>query len=211
MEFNQLVKIVGDEPVFETGLLMAGGVNPHDVILQLSRWTKSGQIYQIRRGLYALAPPYQKTKPHPFLVANRMVRSSYISCQSALEFHGLIPEHTPVVVSVTTSRPNEWKTALGVFEFRRIKKDFFAGYQTVDLGGGQNAFVATPEKALLDLIYLQPGGDAEAYVNELRLHNLAALDLTRLEQFAVKAKSPKLKRAAKRIALLAHKELKEYV
>ena len=92
MIFEKLLKIVEAEPVFETGLLLAGDENPFDVRKQLSRWVNSGRIYQLRRGLYALAPPYQKTTPHPFLIANRMVRGSYVSCQSALAFYGLIPE-----------------------------------------------------------------------------------------------------------------------
>ena len=122
MEFEQLIKTVGDEPVFETSFLLSGNADQKDVTLQLSRWTKSGRLLQIRRGLYALAPPYQKVKPNPFLIANRMVRASYVSCQSALEFHDLIPEHTPVVVSVTTLRPGRRKTPFGFFEFRHVKK-----------------------------------------------------------------------------------------
>src|SRR5574337_159426 len=89
MEFAKLVKLAADEPVFETGLLLAGNVDPRDVRRQLSRWTKAGRLYQLRRGLYALAPPFQKIKPHPFVVANRMVHSSYVSCQSALAHYGL--------------------------------------------------------------------------------------------------------------------------
>ncbi|HEC35357.1 MAG TPA: hypothetical protein ENI39_02345, partial [Anaerolineae bacterium] len=72
MDFNRSLRIVGDEPVFETGLLLAGDVDPRHVRRQLSRWTRAGRLYQLRRGLYALAPPYQKTRPHPFLVANRI-------------------------------------------------------------------------------------------------------------------------------------------
>ena len=210
MEFEQLIRIVGDEPVFETGFLLAGNANSKDVILQLSRWTKAGRFHQIRRGLYALATPYQKVKPHPFLVANRMVRASFVSCQSALEFHGLIPEHTPAVVSVTTSRPGRWKTPLGDFEFRHIKKELFSGYQLSDLGVGQKAFVATPEKALLDVVYLQPGGDAESYLNELRLKNLEKLDIASLQLLAAKSRSPKLVRAVKQIATMVGKEAEEY-
>ena len=57
MKFGRLVEIVGDEPVFETGLLLAGSADPADVRRQLSRWTKAKRLYQLRRGLYALAPP----------------------------------------------------------------------------------------------------------------------------------------------------------
>lgn len=70
MEFSNLLKIAGDEPAFETGLLLAGEVDPADVRRQLSRWTKAKRLYQLRRGLYALAPPFQKVKPHPFVIAN---------------------------------------------------------------------------------------------------------------------------------------------
>ena len=71
MKFEQLIEIAGEEPVFETGLLLAGDVDSADVQRQLSRWVQAGRLYQLRRGLYALAPPYQKVRPHPFLVANR--------------------------------------------------------------------------------------------------------------------------------------------
>ena len=90
MKFGDLLDIVGAEPVFETGLLLVGNVDPADVRRQLSRWTQTGKLYQLRRGLYALAPPFQKVKPHPFVIANRLVRSSYVSCQSALAYYHLI-------------------------------------------------------------------------------------------------------------------------
>jgi hypothetical protein len=64
MEFTHLLDIVGNEPVFETGLLLAGGVDSNAMRWQLSRWTQAGHLYQLRRGLYALAPPFQKVKPH---------------------------------------------------------------------------------------------------------------------------------------------------
>ncbi len=109
MEFAALLRLVGDEPLFETSLLLAGEVPPADLHLQLSRKTRSGRILQRRRGLYTLAPPFQKIKPLPFLIANCMMRGSYVSCQSALAFCGLIPGPTPLVVSVTTSRPARWE------------------------------------------------------------------------------------------------------
>ena len=210
MKFEQLLEVVGDEPVFETGLLLAGDVNPRDVRRQLSRWTRAGWIYQLRRGLYALAPPFQKVKPHPFLVANRMVHGSYASCQSALAHYGLIPEHVPVVISVTTARPAHRETPLGVYDFRHVKTDLLYGYRLVEVSPGQRAFVARPEKALLDLVYLQPGGDAPGYLQELRLQNLDGLDLDTLRRQAELAHSPKLRRAATRVADLARSEALEY-
>jgi predicted transcriptional regulator of viral defense system len=210
MEFSHLLEIVGDEPVFETGLLLAGEADPADVRRQLSRWTRTGRVYQLRRGLYALAPPFQKVKPHPFLVANRLVRGSYVSLQSALAYHGLIPETVPVTTSVTTLRPARWDTPLGVYEYRHIKSELLFGYQLVDLGGDQRAFVAAAEKALLDLVHLQPRGDAPEYLRQLRLQNLERLDPAQLQSLAARANSPKLRRAADRVVELVKAEAEEY-
>jgi predicted transcriptional regulator of viral defense system len=210
MEFERLLEIVGDEPIFETSLLLAGDVDPANTRRQLSRWTKAGRLYQLRRGLYALAPPFQKVKPHPFLVANRMVRASYVSLQAALAYYGLIPEYVPVVTSVTTARPGRWETPLGVYEFRHVKTDLLFGYQLTKLDGGQKAFLAMPEKALLDLIYLQPGGDSPAYLRELRLQNLDRLDVEELRRQADRTDSPKLRRAAEFVVELRRTETQEY-
>lgn len=210
MNFNQLLEIVGDEPVFETGLLLAGYMDPAHVRRQLSRWTKSGWIYQLRRGLYALAPPFQKVKPHPFLVANHMVQASYVSLHSVLSYNGLIPDVVPVTTSVTTDRPGHWQTPLGSYEFRHIKQDLFHGYGSLDLGEQQRGFVATAEKALLDLLYLQPGSDDPDYLKALRLQNLDRLDLYRLMQLADSTGSPKLQRAVKGVVDLAEIESEEY-
>jgi hypothetical protein len=210
MEFQRLIEIVGDEPVFETGLLLAGDVDPADVRRQLSRWTRAGRVYQLRRGLYALAPPYQKVKPHAFLVANRLVRGSYVSLQAALAQHGLIPEYVPVVTSVATARPGRWVTPLGTFETRHLRADLMHGYRLVDLGAGQRAFLAEPEKALLDLIYLTPGADHRGYLVELRLQNLDRLNVVELRRWAESFGRPKLRRAAEVIADLAQAEALEY-
>jgi predicted transcriptional regulator of viral defense system len=210
MKFRRLVELVVDEPLFETGLLLAGDVDIRDVRRQLSRWVTAGRIQQFRRGVYALAPPFRKVKPHPFLIANRLVRGSYVSCQSALAFHGLIPEGVPVTTSVTTRRPGRWQTPAGTFQYRHIATALFVGYSLTDLGGGQQAFVAVPEKALLDLIHLDPSGDSPEYVRELRLQNLDRLNVVGLASMAESLGHPKLRRAAALVADLTHAEAQEY-
>ncbi len=197
MRFASLLAAVGDEPVFETGFLLAGDVNAADLRRQLSRWVTSGRLVQLRRGLYALAPPYRKMEPHPFLVANRLVRGSYVSLQSALAHHGLIPEHVPVTTSCTTGRPQQRENAFGAFEYHHCPPGRLSGFRAIDLGGGQEVLVATPTRALADLIRLVPGADSAGYLSELRLANLEKLDLAELGD------RPKLRRAFQRLSALA--------
>jgi predicted transcriptional regulator of viral defense system len=209
MEFEKLLKILGDEPVFESSLLFAGDVQPKYFRLQLDRWVKSGKIHQLRRGVYMLSAPYQKQKPHPFLVANILQKPSYVSLQSALSFYGMIPEIVTETTSVTTVRNERLSTHLGVFEFRYINKNYFGGYNFLDLGG-QQAFIATPEKAILDLIYLQPGGDDPAFISELRLQNLDNLNIDELRFQGKLFDKPKIHRAIQIIELLVKEEYQGY-
>ena len=210
MKFRELLSLVGQEPLFTTDILLAGGVSPDAVRLQLSRWVRQGKLIQLRRGLYALAPPYQRVQPHPFLIANHLQRPSYVSLQSALAHYGLIPEFTPVTTSVITGRPRRRQTPLGRFEFRHVKKPFWFGFELTSLGQSQSAFVATPEKALLDLIHLQPGGDALAYLQELRLQHLDSLDWERLASYVERMDSPKLHRALGHLHQLRQTEQELY-
>ena len=196
MKFEEAVDIVSEEPLFETGLLLAGDVDPADLRRQLSRWTRSGRIHQLRRGLYVLAPPWRKQHPHPFLVANRLAPGSYVSGLSALAHAGVIPEYVPETTSVTAGRPQLRSTPLGRFSFRHVKDGLMFGYRRIDLGHSQSAFVAEPEKAVLDMVHLHPGGDGKAYLEELRL-DFDSLHLERLEALAAIAATPKLARAAR--------------
>ena len=181
---------------------MSGDVSPATIQKQLARWVKAGKLIQVRRGLYTLAEPHRKVSPHPFLVANRLKGASYVSLQSAMAYHGMIPEYVPVVTSVTTGRPGTMNTTLGDFLFKHIKKSLFSGYRELEVEKGQRAFVATPEKSLLDLVYLTPQTDRWEYLEELRLQNLNVLSKKTLIGMAADSGSAKLQRAAKRILRL---------
>jgi predicted transcriptional regulator of viral defense system len=198
MKFAELLEIVGDEPVFSSSLALAGDVDPVDVASQLSRWVAAGKLIALRRGVYAIAEPYRRRDPHAFELANAIVRPSYVSLESALSFHGMIPEAVFSTTSVARTRPAEYETALGRFTYRVISADLFWGYSAVPVAADrrQRAYVALPEKALLDLVYLRPHGDDADFLEQLRLDGLDTLDTARLVEFAQRSGKPKLKRAA---------------
>lgn len=206
MRWQQLQHIVQDQPLFETSLLLTGDVTHHQAQRQLSDWTREEKVIQLRRGIYAL--PGQN--PHPFVVANRLVSGSYVSLQMALAYYHLIPEHVAVVTSVTTQRPGEYENKFGRFSYRHIHPALFYGIEYRLLVNDEFAYVATPEKALLDLIHFRPQGDSREYIESLRLQNLEILDIERLHQLAERSSKPKLKRATGTIEAIAQREAEEY-
>ncbi len=206
MKWNNFLHIVSEEPVFESSLMMAGSVSVEDARRQLSRWVRAGKVIRLRRGVYALAVPYRKVDPHPFLVANSLKRASYVSLQSALAHYGMIPEHVPLVTSVTTGRPEAVENELGSFSFKHVKMSLFQGFQRVGVIANQNVFLASPEKSLIDLFYLTPQADSFEYLRELRLQHLESLDSEMLMSLAKAAASPKLVRAVKRVMKLSADE-----
>ncbi len=204
MKYVDLLNRVADMPCFTTRFLAAGGNLPQ-IRLQVSRWVKAGRLIKLHKGLYTLSEPYRKIKPEPFSIANRLKSASYVSLQSALAWYGLIPEFVPVVTSVTTGRPRLIETPIGRFDFRHINKSFFWGYQQIELMDGQTAFIAQPEKAMLDLVYLTPGGDKEDFIKELRIQDVEQIDKAVLREFSDRTQSPKLKRAFQNIARIIDK------
>ncbi len=199
MRFSELLAIVEDEPVFETSVLLSGNVDTVNLRRQLSRWTGSGRLYRLRRGLYALAPPYRKVRPHPFTVANRLVRPSYISLQAALSLYGLIPESVPSITSVTTARPGSFRTPLGTYVYRHVRVPLFRDYREIEAADDQRIVIATPEKALIDLLYLEKGSDSEQFLAELRLELEDRFDLDKLASLSSSIDSCKVQRAVARI------------
>ncbi|MGB0385000.1 MAG: type IV toxin-antitoxin system AbiEi family antitoxin domain-containing protein [Ardenticatenaceae bacterium] len=226
MRYSQLLDIVGPEPLFETSLLVAGNVSAYQSQRRLTDWSKAGKVMPLRRGLYALPKAVRAVEPHPFVIANRLVAGSYVSLEMALGYYSLIPEHVAVITNVTTGRPSKWKNEFGRFFYRHLHPRYFFGMeyrhisalpsfayhkQRLPLGiKNQYAYIAYPEKALLDFIYLRPGGDSPDFIESLRLQHLEQLDLDRLQQFATRFNKPKLRRAAAIIRQLAEMEAAEY-
>ncbi len=142
---------------------------------------------------------YKQNTPHCKTTTSVLFSKPYVSLHSALSWYGMIPEFVPVVTSITTGRPQTIETPLGRHEFRHISKKYFWGYQQIEFKSGQIAFIAHPEKALLDFIYLTPGSNEIEFIEELRLQNFVQINRAVLREFVEKFQSPKLKRALNNI------------
>jgi predicted transcriptional regulator of viral defense system len=211
MYFQKVLPNLTNLHVFESGHLYTRADNPQQVQRQLTDWVRAGKVIQLRRGLYTLAQPHQSEHPHSYVVANHMVRASYVSLHTVLSHYDLIPEHVAVVTSITTGRPGTWQNLYGHFSYQHIQPDLFFGFEYRQVTQTQWAYMATPEKALLDLIYLISGADNEGYIRALRLQNLDQLDVERLTTYVERINKPKLKRVLPSIIHVVEEELTEYV
>jgi predicted transcriptional regulator of viral defense system len=118
------------------------------------RAVSAGEVIRLKPGLFLLAPELRKTHPHPFVVAAMLHSPSHVSLESALSHHGLIPEAVYQVGSVTSLRSRTFRTPVGIFSYIRVPAvDPRAGVQALKIDGRSWAFVATPLRAIADLIY----------------------------------------------------------
>jgi predicted transcriptional regulator of viral defense system len=195
MKWEVFLKIAAKLPLVDTEALLAGVTDQVPLKVQISRWKKAGRLIQLRRGFYLLAEPFRKIEIHEPFIASMLKKPSYISLEKALEYHGLIPEAVPVYTSVTTKRQAKFVSPAGVFTYRHIKNSLFWGYRSYTLRK-QTGFIASPEKALLDLVYFNGMDISLKYLHGLRLQNTEKIDPVALLDYANKFKSPGMDKAA---------------
>ena len=140
-------------------------------LLLVHRAVTANEIIRLKPGLFVLAPPYRKNEPHPFAIAGMLYGVSHVSIESALAFHGLIPEAVFQVGSVSIDRAKTFSTPIGVFSYHRVPlREPRAGVEAIKLPDGFWAFVATPLRAIADLVYLRKDvtweGDGLDFITE---------------------------------------------
>lgn len=125
----------------------------------VNRALKAGELLRLRRGTYLLAGKYRDYAAHPFALAQAFVPGSYVSFETALAWHGWIPEAVFTTASVTPGRKSYTydHTQLGSFSFHPLATQ--AGYflELVDRVqiNEQTMLVARPIRALMDLVCLR--------------------------------------------------------
>jgi predicted transcriptional regulator of viral defense system len=121
----------------------------------VKRAIAGGEIIHIRRGLYCLAPKYQKKSINLYALAQHIYGPSYVSLESALSWHGWIPEAVYTLTSVSSGKSKEFKTPLGAFSYSRVpQKVFYAGVERLTDEAENIFLMASPMKALADYVYV---------------------------------------------------------
>lgn len=158
---------------------------------QVNRALKVGELLKVRRGYYVLAEVFRKQPLHPFVLAQQLSPGSYVSVETALSFHGWIPEAVQSVTSMTHGGKSVQFSheVFGRFEFRRmtVNTGYFLQAVSRHVLQHQVALIAEPMRALLDLVYLRKlpwqGLDylvAGLRIDEQAIKGVSALNITML-------------------------------
>ena len=137
----------------------------------LTRLSDAKQMIHLTRGIWAfpdidpLTLPSFLTLPFP----------AYVSLQTALYYHGMISQIPSIIYAVSLARTRRYQTPLANVSIHHIQPSLFFGYDEKNNGSIK---MATPEKALLDLLYLSP-------TKSQLFHTLPEIELPRTFKYAI--------------------------
>ena len=152
--------------------------NKNTLYKKLQSLEKRKIIKRLSRGLYQ----FSLARPNDFSLANYLYQPSYISLESALNFHGIITGFSYKIISLV---PKKSKTIIlegKEFVYSQIKRELFWGYEKQD-----NFLIAEKEKAILDYLYFCSKGLKEFDLEEM---NFSQINKNKLLAYARRAANP---------------------
>lgn len=178
MKFSEFKAEFRELPLLPTRIIFAKASGAD--LNQLDRWRKRGLLLQLRRGLYMFGKAERKIDPGRLYLAGQLYQPSYVSLESALSRYGLIPERVADVTSVSTRKTTRFTNDLGTFTYQTVRPAAFRGFISERDEAGLPYFIAEPEKAVADFVYLNldriAAGAAEKTLGEsFRFQNLGSL------------------------------------
>jgi predicted transcriptional regulator of viral defense system len=161
----------------------------------LTRWTKQNLLVKLRNSWYSF-PEYLKIPNSQYFISNKIYSPSYVSLHSALAFYGIIPEAIVQTTAVSSLKKTNFKNLFGYFSYQQILPELMFGYEQKLFLNKHSLIFATPEKAILDLLYLYPQYNNEQEIIELRFDEefmQEELNIERLSEFTEKFQSKTVK------------------
>lgn len=131
---------------FKDITLLWGNPGTNTARVRLNYYVKSGQLYRIRKGLYAKDKNYDKLE-----LATRIFTPSYVSFETVLARAGITFQYYDRIF-VASYQTREIVCDGQTYEFKKIKDVVLTNAAGVD--NKEECSMATPERAFLDTMYL---------------------------------------------------------
>jgi hypothetical protein len=158
---------------------------PNSRYSKVKRFMAQGKLLHIRKGLYCLTEKVgYLIKPHPFELAQYIYGPSYISLESALSYHNLIPERVYTVTSITGKRSKNFETPLGMFSYLHLPiENLYLEVERIK-ENGHIFFIAKPWKAICDYVscYKKNWNSMKPLLDSLRI-DPDSLPVLRYEEY----------------------------
>ena len=144
------IKAIGLPVIRSADVATALNVGKSHAAVMLARLSRHGHVVRLKRGLWVLPGAVDSLALAPYLTAPF---PAYVSAHSALYYHGMISQVPEMIYCVSPARTHTYRTPLGTYSIHHLSSAFFLDYDTVGEG---NILMSTPEKALVDFLYLRP-------------------------------------------------------
>jgi predicted transcriptional regulator of viral defense system len=130
-------------------------INKESARVTANRYVKNGSLIRIKRDFYITGGNYEKLdEKELFQIANAIQVPSYISLTSALTYYNISTQQLRgIIESITIKKTNSIKVKEISFNFILINKNLYTGFKLEN-----DIFIASPEKALADIVYLSSLG-----------------------------------------------------
>lgn len=172
-------------PIIETREAAARlGVSVSRASQLLRSLEASGLVHRVRHGLWALRSNVDASILPPYLTAPF---PAYVSFWSALARHGMIQQIPRQIFVASLDRSQRITTSLGTYSIHHLAPEVFGGYE----GSGEVGYLAIPEKALFDTVYLRAPRGGRVLLPELELP--AGFRRQVLEEWTGRIRRPRLR------------------
>ncbi|MCX5781551.1 MAG: hypothetical protein NT145_02430 [Elusimicrobia bacterium] len=196
MNFNDFKNKIRSFPLINVQTLKLEGVYNHSLQVQMLRWQKSRKLIKLRNNLYILNSEDRKINPSRLYISSQIYSPSYVSLEYALSLYGLIPEKVADITCITTKKTKKMTNDFGTFVYQHVKVPFFTGFMENKDEENLPYFIASPEKAFVDFVYLNLNKFQKNYremlVESFRFQNIDSLNKSRLKQYAELSENKKL-------------------
>lgn len=174
---------IPDDPILDRGYmrhLLAGVADQRG---KIARMLEAGELISLRRGLYA-----RRHNLDPHCLAGSIYGPSYLSFETALSWHGMIPEGVSEIRSATIRRVASFDNEFGRFSYQPIPKAVYPVGIVRVTNSDLPFLIASPTKALIDRIAREPAfrsmADVARWLEGMRVELPPQLDPIQLRECA---------------------------
>ena len=156
----------------------AFGITSESAKVTVSRYIKQRLLVRIKRNIYVLKESWTNLKrEQKFVFANIIQVPSYISLMSALDYYEITTQmQRDFIESISIKRTKGVDIEQSFFNYIKINANLYSGFSR-----SQDFFIAEPEKAFMDAIYLMSFG---RYSFDIPSLDFSKLNLNKIEQLA---------------------------